>query len=53
MIGLLAGNKARTEVIPLAATRAQPIYRSVDIRAKPMYRVGYLPLIKYRIAQLP
>ena len=58
--GLLAGNKARIEVLPLAITRARLIYRSADIywaladiRAKLIYRIGYLLPIKYRILQLP
>ena len=51
--GFLAGNKGRTEVLPLAITRAQPLYRSADIKAKLMYRIGYLPPIKYRVSQLP
>ena len=54
MIGLcdlLAGNKARTEVLPFVITRARPIYRSADIhiRAEPIYRIGYVPPIKCRL----
>ena len=53
---LQAGNKARTEVLPLSIARARPIYRLsdiywalADIRAKLIHRIGYLPPIKYRI----
>ena len=50
MIGfydLLAENRARTEVLPLPITRAQPIhlvcrYILGDLRAKPVYRTGSL-----------
>ena len=50
MIGfydLLAENRARTEVLPLPITRAQPIhlvcrYIPGDLRAKPVYRTGSL-----------
>ena len=46
--GLLAGNKARTEVLPLPITRARLIYWSADMRVKSIHRIAYLPLIKYR-----
>ena len=36
--GLLAGNKARTEVLPLVVTRAQSIDQSVDSM---LYRLSY------------
>ena len=58
--GLLAGNIARSKVLLLAITRTRLIYRSADIywaladiRAKLVYRIGYLLPIKYRISLLP
>ena len=55
--GLLAKNRARTEVLPLPITRARPIhlvclYISADLRAKPVYRIGSLPPIKYRLSAI-
>ena len=55
--GLLAENRARTEVLPLPITRARPIhlvcrYISADLMAKPVYHVGSLPPIKYRLSAI-
>ena len=59
MIGfysLLAGNKARTQVLPLHITRARSIYwsadMSADLRAKPVYHFGSLPPIKYQLSAI-
>ena len=55
--GLLAENRARTEVLPLPITRARPIhlvcrYILGDLRAKPVYRIGSPPPIKYRLSAI-
>ena len=49
---LLVGNKPRTKVLQLLITRARPTYWSADIRAKSIYRISYLPPIKYRLGAI-
>ena len=51
-------NKARTEVLLLPITRARLIHLSlswyilVDVGAKPVYRISYLLLIKFRLSAI-
>ena len=49
---LWAESKARTEVLPLAFARARLIYWPADIRARLIYRIGYLSRIKYRLSAI-
>ena len=53
---LLAGNKARTQVLPLHFTRARSIYwsadMSADLRDKPVYHFGSLPPIKHQLSAI-
>ena len=43
--GLLAENKARTEVLPLPITRARPTHWSADIRANTWYRLSIAEIL--------